>query len=58
MFATMVIGEGVKMGPYVGKRVYMEEMGNFINTAYAWEVSGEIEGSINELLLCCMHGSR
>lgn len=46
VFATTFISEGVKMGPYEGKRVNMEEVGNFYNTAYAWEV--------REILYCVL----
>ena len=38
VFATTFISKGVKMGPYVGKRVNLEDVGDE-RTAYAWQVS-------------------
>ena len=39
VFATTAISKDVRMGPYEGKKVSVEEAGKFYNTAYAWEVS-------------------
>ena len=41
VFATTLISKDVKMGPYVGKRVNIEDIGN-TDLQYAWEVSVDI----------------
>ena len=38
VFATVFIGEGVRMGPYEGRRIATEEVEEQHNMAYAWEV--------------------
>ena len=37
--ATENIPSGTWIGPYEGKRVSVEEMGNMLDTRYVWEVS-------------------
>jgi len=39
VFAVSPISNGVRIGPYKGKKVGVEEAGKLYNTAYAWEVS-------------------
>ena len=38
VFATTLISKGVRVGPYEGKIVDKDDMGDLHNTAYAWEV--------------------
>ncbi len=39
VFAVSRINKGVRVGPYEGRKVAREDMGDLYNTAYAWEVS-------------------
>ena len=39
VFTKQFIPKGVRVGPYEGRRVDKEDMGDLQNTAYAWEVS-------------------
>jgi len=38
VFSTVVIAKGVRMGPYEGRRIPVEEGDLASNMAYAWEV--------------------
>ena len=38
VFAKEFIPRGVKFGPYEGRRVEKDDMGDVPNTAYSWEV--------------------
>ena len=38
-FAVSHINKGVQVGPYEGRKVAREDMGDLNNTAYAWELS-------------------
>ncbi len=38
VFSTVFIGKGVRMGPYDGRRIPVEELGPTNNLSYAWEV--------------------
>ena len=38
VFATCFIPRGVRVGPYEGRRVTREILGDVYNTAYLWEV--------------------
>ena len=39
VFAVSRINKGVRVGPFEGRKVVREDMGDLYNTAYAWEVS-------------------
>ena len=39
VFAKSFIPRGIRVGPYEGKRVDKQDMGDVSDTAYAWEVS-------------------
>ena len=39
VFAVSRINKCVRIGPYEGRKVAREDMGDLYNTAYAWEVS-------------------
>lgn len=41
VFAKSYIPRGIRVGPYEGKRVDKQDMGDISDTAYAWEVSGQ-----------------
>ncbi len=38
VFTTQFIPKGVRVGPYEGRRVDKQDLGDLHNTAYAWEV--------------------
>ena len=39
VFTTRLIPRGVQVGPYEGKRVELEDIGDIENASYLWEVS-------------------
>ena len=46
VFTTQFIPRGVQVGPYEGRRVELEEIGDLKNISYLWEVSSVIIESI------------
>ncbi len=47
VFTTQFIPKGVRMGPYVGRRVDKKDLEDYEQTAYRWEVGGR--NTVNSL---------
>ena len=40
IFAVSLINKGIRVGPYEGRKVFQENVGDIQNMAYTWQVSG------------------
>ena len=46
IFAVSCINKGIRVGPYEGRKVPQEDVGELHNMAYAWQVSSESSVSV------------